>query len=593
MILTTKRHGRSARDRRNLSSHLGKQIGQVSRVAVIGNVALSNSDDVLQYMETMRDACGGSVAFHHITLNPSRQLTDEQRDDAVRRVLDALDAEDHAFVVWEHSEKMRAGVADVDHHFHIIVSNFGPDGRALDDRQSFMKLEAVARSLEVDFGEQITPSRRTAAVAARLVDMGRDDVAAQLPISAEPPKASMTSGQRAAADRQGVDLPAAQAAVKAAWQQSDAPDAFYAALSEIGLTVTPGRKQGIFIVSAGDVEIGALDRIVKEKRAAVAARMEVLNEPENKNTNSARERDPRPDNEGREVSAKNTPGRTEAAALAGALGAAGIRSAQPDRGAEGYLAGHSVEPEASHDDGGSVRAKNRADWLQLKSAERTLRKLETGELKALAEELRRLSKPALDRARDALQARRNEALAAYRAPRKSAPVPPALATLRAKQEEVIQKKRDLFYGSTHVIDAAQRQLDEPEPKGFWNRLLGRHREWSQKQKEAAQLLNSIDRARTEVSEQLELLDRQLLPFERQHQTETSAFEREQTRRRQEARRELEIVGAASELLEENPAFARDLNSLMHAAALRIREEELRLQFHAQPIEDEYYQQPRL
>src|SRR5690606_1968580 len=116
--------------------------------------------------------------------------------------------------------------------------------------------------------------RRTASVAARLVEMGREDVAQLLPQSSELPRSSMTSGARAAADRQGIDLPAAQAAVKAAWQRSDTPDAFYAALSEIGLTVSPGRKEGVFIVVSGDVEVGSLDRIVKERRKDVARRME-------------------------------------------------------------------------------------------------------------------------------------------------------------------------------------------------------------------------------------------------------------------------------------------------------------------------------
>src|SRR5690606_2037243 len=134
-IITTVAHGRSARDTRNIAAHLGKQVGQHSRVVAIDNVSFSNSDDALSYMEAMRDACGGVVAYHHLTINPSRNLTDAERDEAVRRVLGALDADDHGFIVWEHSEKERNG-SDVDCHYHVVVSNFGPDLKALDSSHS-------------------------------------------------------------------------------------------------------------------------------------------------------------------------------------------------------------------------------------------------------------------------------------------------------------------------------------------------------------------------------------------------------------------------------------------------------------------------
>lgn len=286
MIITTKRHGRTARDTRNLKSHLGKGVGQISRVVAIGNVPLSNSDDAIRYMEAMRNGSRAEVAYHHITISPSKILDETQRDDAVQRILQAMDAEEHPFVLWEHAEKPRHG-ADVDQHFHLVLGHVGHDGKALNDGHSYSKLEAVARSVEVDFGEEITPSRRTAAVAVRLVEMGRGDVVQHLSIPTELPRSSMTSGMRAAADRQGVDLPASQAVVKAAWQACDTSQAFAHAIAEKGFTVAPGRKEGIFVVSADGVEIGALDRIVKEKRAIVAHRMEGFDNVERQPENTA------------------------------------------------------------------------------------------------------------------------------------------------------------------------------------------------------------------------------------------------------------------------------------------------------------------
>src|SRR5690606_27704210 len=106
------------------------------------------------------------VACHHVTISPRSRLSDEQRDEAVSRILAAFDAEDHAYVLWEHDEKTRATEGGSEQHFHLVYAHIGDDLLALDDRQSFAKLEAVARTLEVDFGESLTPSRRTSAVVA-------------------------------------------------------------------------------------------------------------------------------------------------------------------------------------------------------------------------------------------------------------------------------------------------------------------------------------------------------------------------------------------------------------------------------------------
>src|SRR5690606_23836188 len=191
----------------------------------------------------------------------------------VGRILAAFGAEDHAYVLWEHDEKTRAADGGSEQHFHLVYAHVGDDLLALDDSHSYQKLEAVARTLECDFGESLTPSRRTAAVAARLVEIGREDVAGLLPRPPEPPRSSMTSGMRAAADRKGVDLPAAQAVIRAAWEASDTPQAFTHALVEGGFSLAPGRKEGVFVVSSGDIEVGALDRILKLKRRDVAQRM--------------------------------------------------------------------------------------------------------------------------------------------------------------------------------------------------------------------------------------------------------------------------------------------------------------------------------
>lgn len=275
MILTTTRHGRTARDARALGAHLNKQIAQESRVVAIENAPCRDADEALRYMQALRDGSRATTAFHHVTISPRGPLTDAQRDEAVCRVADALGAADHAFILWEHSEKRRAAPGGADRHYHLVLSHVGPSGRALDDSNSYRRLEAVARSLEIDFGERLTHSRRTAAVADELRRSGRDDVADAIISVAPPtpPTSSTSSKKRAAAERQGIDLPAAQESVRNAWAASDNPAAFRAALADTGLTVDAGRKAGVYVVRAGEIEVGALDRIIRQPRRQVTERM--------------------------------------------------------------------------------------------------------------------------------------------------------------------------------------------------------------------------------------------------------------------------------------------------------------------------------
>lgn len=275
MIVTTRRHGRTRRDIKNLIAHLNKQVDQTSRVVAIGNVPLANADDAIRYMATMRDASRATVSCHHVSISPRNRLTDAQRDDAIRRILVAMDAEDHAFVVWQHSGKPRADAEVADDHYHVVVSHIGPDGKALSDRRSFVRMEAAARTLEADFGEAITHSRKTKAVMAELRRIGRDDVADILVAPVILPTSAMSSATRARAEREGLDLPKAQAAVRAAWTGSDGMAAFRGALRDEGLELVPGKRPGVFVVMKSGVAVGALDRIVRERRAVIAARMKM------------------------------------------------------------------------------------------------------------------------------------------------------------------------------------------------------------------------------------------------------------------------------------------------------------------------------
>jgi len=276
VIVTHNTHGRHASDARRLARHLAKSTRQTVRIAsssrLTPGLALAPAlDDIRRSVALSLRA---AIGFHHITINPARLWSQAQRDEAARRILAELGATGHAWMLVEHSDKARAMPGGSPAHFHLVVAHVGPTGRALDTRQSFARLEAVARACEVDFGERITPSRRATAVATRLRRMGRADVAAMVQASGRrtpTPRSAMTSDGRQRAARLGLDLPAARGAVRDAWRSAMLIDSLAAA----GLQIALGAKRGVLIVKTRNGEfVGALDRLARVSRSAAVARVE-------------------------------------------------------------------------------------------------------------------------------------------------------------------------------------------------------------------------------------------------------------------------------------------------------------------------------
>jgi len=176
MIITQNPHGLVADDGDILHDYVFRDELKPPRLIGVFNIIGETPCRAMRAMEMMRDASRASIAFQHITINPKHNLSEQQRDLAVSRILDALGAEDHGYVLVEHF-KERSVTDRADHHFHLVLAHVGPDLKALDMSHSFARLEAVARSLEIDFGEELTPTTRPEAVAYFARGMGRDDVA--------------------------------------------------------------------------------------------------------------------------------------------------------------------------------------------------------------------------------------------------------------------------------------------------------------------------------------------------------------------------------------------------------------------------------
>ena len=275
MIITIVAHGRTPRDTAAVLAHLESREGQCSCVLLVDWSHEDHVPDVLAGMEFMRDGSRATIAFHHLTISPRCRLTLAQCEDVVGRIVKALGAEEHARVLWEHSEKPRVGAA-VDQHLHLVLGHVGPNLRALDMSFSYTRLEAVARTIEFDLGEAMTPSRQASSVAARLRVTGRDDVADAVlaGVSSQLPRSITSSRTRARAERHGLLSPQRVSEMaQAAWAASDTREAFQSALAEAGLVVEPGRQAQVWLVTQNGIVIGALDRLIRGSRVGVDARM--------------------------------------------------------------------------------------------------------------------------------------------------------------------------------------------------------------------------------------------------------------------------------------------------------------------------------
>lgn len=280
MITTIKAHGRTRRDTAALVAHLEKtESGQVVDIIRIAGSPASDMAGAFADFERIRDGSRATIALQHLPLSPGRPWTAAERDTAVNRILAALGAKHHGYVLVAHRNKPRARGEAGDEHFHLVIAHVGPGLRALDLSYSYAELEAVRASLEIDFDEPLTPSRRSAAIAARLRRDGREAVAerveAAAPAQSELPRSGLTSRIHARLERLGIAAPLVRARVITAYALDGA--GFEAALSEAGLSCTPGDQvAGAWVVRQGDVLVGALDRLVARPRTVVAARMQSL-----------------------------------------------------------------------------------------------------------------------------------------------------------------------------------------------------------------------------------------------------------------------------------------------------------------------------
>ncbi|MGF9562957.1 hypothetical protein AAIH70_05555 [Neorhizobium sp. BT27B] len=267
------RHGRTRRDSRNLAAHLLKEQG----IAVeIVNSAAPDLRAVMADMELARDGSAADAAFLHIFISPSRNMSRDELRRVGELVLRHFGAEEHQSAFVYHHKPRRGGEGGS--HLHLVVGRIGLDGDVLPAGFEIIRMETAMRIAEFEMDEPATLGRHHASAIRWLRANGREDVAdwleATLGYNPDKPASAASPSKRQALARKGVELADVAEVVRSAWSAADGGRSFAAALRAEGIAIVRGEKTNVYIVRHGDVEVGALDRIVKLKRREVAARME-------------------------------------------------------------------------------------------------------------------------------------------------------------------------------------------------------------------------------------------------------------------------------------------------------------------------------
>ncbi|WP_244474260.1 hypothetical protein [Methylobacterium sp. Leaf87] len=164
-------------------------------------------------------------------------------------------------------------------HEHRVYGLVRPSGRVVDLAWDYPRREKCSRIVEFEFGMPPVPSKHARAIARRLRQDGRSDVADWLVAAgateAERPIAPLTPAERLGQERTGIDLDDVRRATLAAWRASEDGSGFVAALRARGLDLRQGRKGPVVVDASGAAHlatrlVGAASRRFEGRRIVAA-----------------------------------------------------------------------------------------------------------------------------------------------------------------------------------------------------------------------------------------------------------------------------------------------------------------------------------
>lgn len=230
---------------------------------------LQGNPSIMEDMVMDAQNAGLKYGFHHFKISPDKEIT---RDEAFTD-FQAI-AREYGFnlddaVIVEH-RKPRTIKENSPIHWHMIAPHMNPrTGRALDCRNSYKRNEKLSRLSEIRTGQKIGKGRHNRAVFHALNAEGKKQEAQAIQhiTTEELPEASFSMNSQRKAERKGISLPTEKAKITAIWKASDDLKAFLAGLHDAGLTFKAGDKKETFIIEREGVLIGAVNRLLKIKKA--------------------------------------------------------------------------------------------------------------------------------------------------------------------------------------------------------------------------------------------------------------------------------------------------------------------------------------
>ena len=226
-------------------------------------------------------ALGRKFALRHFIISPAVETS---RADAMM-VLGLL-AREFTFeletaIVVEHAKPRVAGAGAFGAHWHALVpeQDLATGRQTLSSKFSYLRNDKVARLAENRLGHPLVKSAHATAVIKALEYDGEIELAARLQEAADKdpsprPRAAFSFKVHQMGKRLGADIPAARAAVRAAWETTNSQAAFAGALEESQLLIRAGDKPSTFIVETVDgVFVGAAHRLARVRKSDLLARM--------------------------------------------------------------------------------------------------------------------------------------------------------------------------------------------------------------------------------------------------------------------------------------------------------------------------------
>jgi hypothetical protein len=441
-------------------------------------VVRGTEDDIRSAFADAR-ALDRNFSIRHFIISPAVETSDEDAE----MVLGLLGREfifDPATAFLVKHEKPRAVASAFGSHWHAIVpEQNAATGRTLSSKFSYLRHQKISCVAAYRLGHPMVPLAHTSAVMNALESDGHLEIVAALRTATEDqaqerPREAFSTDIHQRGKRLGADIPAARAAVRAAWETTFDRETLEVALAKNQLRIRAGDKPETFIVETlTGVFVGAAHRLARVRRTDFLAR---ITGDQNVRNQSAEQREavPRTATRGNPIhqGTLGQTGSTRSRRFSGAGGSiadiAGVDFDNPARSAD-----QSRGPAPAHRRHCSLRARGSARRFR-QALNRNPSRLEK-----IIRQARHLARPPVERVaiqlnnfEDRLQGQIKAILSR----------PPPGAALAAAQRDAkhLSVRIDKYDNAIAAARAHARAVAEKEPGGLHSRIDGSRRRWQQR-----------------------------------------------------------------------------------------------------------------